>query len=337
MSFYQKYNEAKQIPFESFFSSIMEEDILRVIHKSALKESDFLTLLSPAAQPFLEAMALKAQQATIQHFGKTIQLYAPLYISDYCVNQCEYCSFSIDNEFARRRLSFAELETEAQLLAKTGIRHILVLTGESRVHASMDYLKQSIAILQKYFSSISLEIHPLDTAEYRELVQAGISGLTIYQETYNEDIYDRIHIKGPKRNYLYRIDTPERGCEAGMHKVNIGALLGLDDWRKEVFFTGLHAHYLQQKYPDTEISVSFPRIRPNLGGFQPSSEVLDQHLVQAVLAIRLFLPQAGISLSTREQPDFRDSLVRLGVTKMSAASSTAVGGYANKTNSISQF
>jgi len=218
-----------------------------------------------------------------------------------------------------------------------GLRHIILLTGESRIHSSVEYLCDTIEVMKKYFSSLSIEIQPIDTSEYKTLVAHGIDGLTVYQEVYNEEIYKQHHLKGPKRNYRYRLDAPERGCQAGMKSVNIGALLGMDDWRKEVFFTGLHARYLQKKYLHTDIALSFPRIRPNLGGFQPKVNVTDKNLVQAMLAARLLLPRAGMTLSTRESAELRRHLLPLGVTKMSAASSTVVGGYANKDHSHSQF
>ncbi|WP_028399613.1 2-iminoacetate synthase ThiH [Ectobacillus panaciterrae] len=337
MNYYKKYYEKKNLSFEDYFSSLTHEDVKHVINKTTLNELDFLTLLSPAAEPFLEDMGQKAQQVTIQHFGKVMQLFAPLYISDHCVNQCLYCSYSINNDFPRKKLTLSEIEAEAKVIAETGIEHLLILTGESRLHASIDYLKESITILKKYFSSLSIELHPLKTEEYRELIQCGITGLTVYQEVYNEDIYKQIHVKGPKRNYSYRLDTPERGCKAGISKVNIGALLGMDDWRKEVFFTGIHAAYLKHKYAETEIGIGFPRMRPHLGDFQPKTNVTDKNLLQAMIAMRLFLPESDIILSTREQPELRDHLISMGVTKMSAASSTAVGGYVNKETSHSQF
>jgi 2-iminoacetate synthase len=337
MGFYEKYCEAKNLPFEDIFSSRTKEDVERVLQKTTLNESDYLTLLSPAAESCIEEMVKKAQQLTTQHFGKEIQVFAPLYISDYCVNQCKYCSFSIINEFPRKKLTMAEIDAEAKTIADTGIKHVLIVTGESYIHASIEYLKECITVLKNYFDTISIEVHPLKTEEYQELVEHGIFGLTVHQEVYNEDIYAQIHVKGPKRNYLFRLDTPERGCQAGMRKVGIGALLGLDDWRKENFFTGLHADYIRNQYPETEIAIAFPRIRPNLGDFQPSIDVTDKNLIQSILAMRLFLPKAGITLSTRERPELRDYLIHLGITTMSAASSTAVGGYSNKQDNNSQF
>ncbi|WP_102347212.1 2-iminoacetate synthase ThiH [Bacillus sp. Marseille-P3661] len=337
MSFYEKYETVKNLPFDEIFNEIKINDVQKVLQKDTLTEQDLLVLLSPAAETCLEQIAQKAHHLTVQHFGKVIGLYAPLYITDYCVNQCKYCSFSVENNFPRRRLTMAEIEEEAQAIIEMGIKHLIILTGESRMHSSVSYLCESVDVLKKYFSSLSIEIQPLQTEEYKQLVDRGVDGLTVYQEVYNEEIYKQIHVKGPKRDFRYRLDAPERGCQAGMRSVNIGALLGMDDWRKEIFFTALHGQYLQRKYIDTDIAVSFPRLRPHLGSFQPKVDVTDKYLVQAMLAIRLFLPRAGITLSTRENAELREHLLPLGVTKMSAASSTVVGGYANKENKNSQF
>ncbi|MBO8155522.1 MAG: 2-iminoacetate synthase ThiH [Bacillaceae bacterium] len=339
MSFYDEYISLKTIPFQEFFDQITPEHVWHVLNKTdPLTNEEFLILLSPKAEHFLEEMAQKAHQLTVQHFGRTMQLFLPLYLTDYCVNKCKYCSFSFDHVFPRTKLTLDEIEKEAKVIKKKGIEHIILLTGESRIHSSVGYLKEAAEILKNYFSSISLEVQPLKTEEYRVLIEAGIDGLTVYQEVYNEDIYKDIHVKGPKRNYRFRLDTPERGCRAGMRSVNIGALLGLDDWRKEVFFTGMHAKYLQDNYLDTEISVSFPRLKPHLGSFQPNVHVTDIDLVQAMLAYRLFMPRSGITISTREAPELRNHLIPLGVTKMSAESSTTVGGYSKShTGENSQF
>lgn len=337
MSFYQVYEQIKDLPFEERFSNVKPFDVERVLKKDRLTKEDYFTLLSPAAEDYLEEMAQRAHQLTVQHFGKTMQLFLPLYVSDYCVNTCKYCSFSVDNIFPRKRLTMEEVEEEAKAIRDKGIEHIILLSGESRMHSSVDYLQEYMKVLKKYFSSVGIEIQPMDQVDYEALVESGIDGLTVYQEVYNEEIYRDIHTKGPKRDYQYRLDTPERGCRAGMRSVNIGALLGLDDWRKESFISGLHAQYLQDKYLETEIGTSFPRIRPNAGGFQPKVNVTDGNLVQAMLALRLFLPRVGITISTREHPAFRDQLIPLGVTKMSAASSTEVGGYTNPDENQSQF
>jgi len=230
-----------------------------------------------------------------------------------------------------------QVENEARAISSTGLRHILILTGESRHQTPVSYIRECVKVLTGYFRSISIEIYPLETWEYEELVEAGVDSMTIYQEVYNEETYKKVHIRGPKKNHRFRLDAPERACKAGMRSVNIGALLGLYDWRKEAFYTGLHAAYLQNKYSEVEISVSAPRLRPHVGSFQPVCEVDDRTLVQIMLALRIFMPRLGITISTRESAEFRDNLIGLGVTKMSAGSSTEVGGHTLEEKTDSQF
>jgi 2-iminoacetate synthase len=218
------------------------------------------------------------------------------------------------------------VKKEAEIIAATGLKHVLILTGESRQESPVSYIAECVRILTQYFTSISIEIYPLEESEYTELISAGVDGLTIYQEVYDTEIYAQMHPAGPKRNYRFRLEAPERACRAGMRTVNIGTLLGLNNWRKEAFFTGLHADYLQNRFPEIEISISPPRIRPHLGGFQPAFKVSDRNLVQYMVAFRLFMPRGGITISTRESSGLRDHLVKLGATKMSAGSCTAVGG-----------
>ena len=308
-----------------------------IINKDILSPEDFAQLLSPQALPYLEDMAQRAHALTVAHFGKTIQLYTPLYLSDYCENECVYCGFNVTNAFKRRKLSLEEVEAEARAIAALGFKHILILTGESRNNSPVSYIKDCVLVLKKYFSSISIEVYALDESEYGELVVAGVDGLTIYQETYNRELYYQLHKKGPKKDFEFRLMAPERGARAGVHFINIGALLGLGDWRKEALAVGLHACELQKKYPAVDISVSFPRIRPNLSGFKPAFTVSDQDLVQAITAMRLFLPRCGITISTREDSALRDNLIPLGVTRMSAQSSTAVGGHARDIQGAGQF
>ncbi|GEL76721.1 2-iminoacetate synthase ThiH [Tenuibacillus multivorans] len=337
MSFYDVLEKIKDQPIERMLDNVQHQDVERVLQKNRITEEDYFMLLSLAAEDYLEDMAQKAHQLTVKNFGNTMQLFLPLYVSDYCVNTCKYCSFSVDNVFPRRILTMEEVEKEAKAISEMGIEHIIILSGESMMHSSVKYLKQCLKVLTKYFSSIGLEIQPLDTDQYQELVDSGIDGLTVYQEVYDEEIYRELHTKGPKRFFKYRLDTPERGCEAGMRSVSIAALLGLNDWRRESYITGLHAQYLQDKYLDVEVGVAFPRIRPNAGSFQPKVNVTDKNLVQAMLAYRIFQPRSGITVSTREAPEFRDQLIPLGTTKMSAASSTVVGGYTEPDNTQSQF
>jgi len=329
MSFYEERKKYDNFNFELFFDQVTDAGIKKILSKNRLTEVDYLTLLSPRAEKYLEEMAQKAHRLTIQHFGRVIFLYTPMYLSNYCVNQCVYCGFKVHNKLERKKLTPAEVEQEAQIIAGTGLKHVLILTGESRLKSPVSYIKECVEILKKYFTSISIEIYPLEENEYAELVSAGVDGITIYQEVYNEEEYAELHPAGPKRNYRFRLEAPERACRAGMRTVNVGALLGLGQWRREAFFTGLHADYLQNIFPDVEVSISPPRMRPQLGGFLPKVEVSDKNLVQYILAFRLFMPRGGITISTRERAELRDRLIRLGITRMSAGSCTAVGGRSN--------
>jgi len=233
----------------------------------------------------------------------------------------------VHNKIDRHILSTNEIEREAKTIAATGLKHILILTGESAHHTPVSYIVDAVKILRKYFESISIEIYPLTEEEYMQVIEAGADGLTIYQEVYNPGIYDEVHVSGPKKNYEFRLQAPERAAVKGIRSVNIGALLGLDDWRLETFKTAWHASYLQKKYPELELAVSMPRIRPCAGGYQVDHPVDDRAFVQIMLALGCFLPSVGITISTREQADFRNHLVRLGATKLSAGVSTSVGGH----------
>lgn len=328
MTFYEQLTNHQAFP--DGFDRINSVQVQKSLSKSRLDSQDFMALLSPGASGFLEEMAQKAQKLTERHFGRNILLYAPLYLSNYCVNHCTYCGFRLDNKINRSRLTPEELLHEARAISRTGLKHILILTGESRAHSPVSYIKDCITRLTPFFPSVSIEIYPLETAEYRELIEAGADGITIYQECYDPNIYRELHPRGPKSDFRFRLEAPERAGQAGIRTINIGALLGLADWRKEAFITGVHANYLQNKFPEVEISVSFPRMRPYYGGMEPPFPVPDRDLVQIILAFRLFLPRVGITLSTREEGELRDHLIKLGVTKMSAGSSTTVGGYSGK-------
>lgn len=320
------------------FTDIREKDIWEALSSEHLGPENLLALLSPLAQNYLEEMAQKAHNLTIRHFGRAVGLYTPLYLANYCTNHCAYCSFSVMNAIARQKLSLVEVEEEGKAIAATGLQHLLLLTGESRQETSPEYLKECTGVLRGYFASLGIEVYPLAEEEYRGLYAAGIDSLTIYQEVYDEDIYRSVHLSGPKRNYLFRLDAPERACRAGIPGINIGALLGLGEWRQEAFFTALHAAYLQKNYPSVELGLSIPRMRPHIGGYEPQFPVADRELVQILLAYRLYLPQVGISLSTREKASFRDALLPLGITRMSAGSVTSVGGHVVAAeNGSSQF
>lgn len=314
-------------------------DVERALSRERLDEVDLLALLSPAAEPYLEEMAQKAHWLTVRNFGRTISLFTPLYLANYCGNQCAYCSYNAYNQIQRRKLNLEEVQKEGKAIAETGLQHLLLLTGESRQKSGPDYIKDCVKVLRPYFVSIGIEVYPLEEEEYRMLYEAGVDAFTMFQEAYDQEVYAAVHLAGPKRNHRYRLDAPERACGAGIPSVNIGALLGLAEWRNETFFTALHAEYLQKNYPGVELAISVPRLRPHVGTFQPtSSTVTDAVLVQIILAYRLFLPRVGITLSTRESPELREALLPLGITKMSAGSLTSVGGYSDETEAgSSQF
>jgi 2-iminoacetate synthase len=318
-------------------SGVTRNMVLESVANPRPAVEDFLIMLSPAARSCLEEMAVRARQLTLQYFGRTILLYTPLYLSNYCSNRCVYCGFNTENTIPRRQLSLDEVRAEAEAIAETGLKHILILTGEARGKASPEYIGQCAEVLAEYFSSISIEVYALAEDEYRGLTRVGVDGMTIYQETYNELLYPELHPAGPKRDFRFRLDAPERACRAGMHSVNIGALLGLDHWRRDAFLTGVHAAWLMEHFPGTDIAVSPPRMRPHAGTFQPTCTVSDPEMVQVMLAMRLFLPRVGMTISTRESATFRENILPLGVTKMSAGSCTAVGGHVTDDEQVGQF
>jgi len=326
MSFFDIHTSYANFDFDGFLAGVTAADIGRAIAAERLAPLDYLALLSQAATAHLEAMAQRAHELTTRHFGRTVQLFTPLYLSNHCVNGCRYCGFNATTPLARKALTLDEVEAEAKAIAATGLKHILILTGESQTHSPVSYLADCTAILRRYFASACVEVYPLTEEEYRELVRAGVDGMTLFQETYDPTVYAFMHPKGPKRVYRNRLEAPERAGRAGLRTLGIGALLGLADWRIEAFFTGLHADFLQRTFPETEVSISTPRMRPQGGDFLPPVAVSDTDLVQYILAFRLFMPRAGITISTRERPELRDRLPALGVTRLSAGVSTAVGG-----------
>jgi len=336
MSFVSILEKYENLTFEEYLNNLKKDKIIKSLKKEKKNEWDFLNLLSPQAFELIEEMAKEAHKLTIQYFGKVIQLYVPLYVSDYCSNSCIYCGFSALNKTERKKLSIREVEENAMEIAKTGIKHIIFLTGESPEITPLSYLIDVTRVLKKYFSSISIEVYPLEIDDYKELIKEGVDGLTIYQETYDKKVYNEVHLAGRKKDYYYRLETPERGCKAGFRRVNIGALYGLANPIKDAFFTGLHAKYLQDTYLDIEISVSFPRLNPAEGCFTPNFRLDDKGFVQFILALRLFLPRCGITISTRERKEMRDNLIGLGITRMSAGSKTDVGGYV-RPDKLKQF
>lgn len=328
MSFFNIIEQYRTFEFTQFFNSVTSVDVERSLAKNTLNTFDFLNLLSPAAAGHLETMAQKAHQMTVQQFGRTIQMFIPLYISNHCTNHCRYCGFNHSNKIARRTLTLDQIETEAVAIASTGMQHVLFLTGEAPHVTPMSYLVEVTRRLKRFFASVAIEIYPLEVEEYRQLWEAGADGMTLFQETYDQCVYRQVHPMGRKRDFHWRLNAPERAAQGGMRIVNIGPLLGLAEPRSEIFFTGLHARYLEDRYLETEVAVSLPRFNQAEGNFTPDYLVDDRSFVQFMTALRLFLPRAGLTISTRETAAFRDRLLPLGVTRYSAGSSTGVGGYA---------
>jgi 2-iminoacetate synthase len=288
---------------------------------------DFARLISPAAGKLLDELCHRSQQLTRQRFGKTIRLFAPLYLSNECVNNCSYCGFSRDNPILRVTLTPDEVESEISALARQGFRNVLLVAGEHPKFVSNGYLAECIERCHRTMPGVSLELGPMETEDYRGMVAAGSEGLVVYQESYERGVYGRMHTAGPKRNFDWRLETPERAYEAGFRRLGIGALFGLADWRYEALSVAAHAQYLLRHCWKAQVTISLPRLRPCAGEFQPLTNFNDRELAQLICAFRLLLPDVGIVLSTREPARLRDGLVPIGITTMSAGSHTEPGGY----------
>jgi 2-iminoacetate synthase len=303
------------------------DQLPEILRKTERTLTDFAALISPAAALSLEQLCRKSQQLTQQRFGKVIRLFAPLYLSNECINNCQYCGFSRDNPILRVTLSVEDVMREGQALLEQGFRTILLVSGEHPKFVSNGYLQQCIETLHDEVPSLSLEIGPMETADYEPLVQAGAEGLVVYQETYDREVYAHMHTAGPKRNFDWRMETAERAYAAGFRRLGIGALFGLSDWRLEAISVAAHARYLLRNCWKAQVTVSLPRLRPCAGAFQPLTNLSDRELVQLVCAFRLMFPDAGLVLSTREPARLRDGLMPLGITLLSAGSHTEPGGY----------
>ncbi len=310
------------------YNIFTEQDIINALNSDRLSVRDFQALLSPAAEPFLEEIAQKAQSVTRKHFGNSVMMFTPVYISNYCENHCVYCGFNCHNKISRAKLDFDEIDREFQSVAKTGLQEILILTGESRKMSDVKYIGEACKIARKYFSSVGLEVYPMNTGEYAYLHECGADYVTVFQETYNSDKYETLHLAGHKRVFPYRFYAQERAIKGGMRGAGFAALLGLDDFRKDAFATGYHAYLLQQKYPHAEISISCPRLRPiiNNDSINPK-DVSERRLLQVICAYRLFLPFAGITISTRESATFRKNVIAIAATKISGGVNTGIGGH----------
>ena len=306
-------------------------DVLRALRKDILSPEDFGALLSPAALPFLEQMAQRAQAETRKHFGNSVQMFTPLYIANYCENYCIYCGFNCYNNIRRKKLTFEEIEHEMQVIAKTGMEEILILTGESRAYSDVKYIGEAVKIARKYFRNIGIEIYPVNVDEYKYLHECGVDYVTVFQETYNTDKYETLHLMGHKRVWPYRFDAQERALMGGMRGAGFSALLGLDDFRKDALATALHVYYINRKYPHAELSLSCPRLRPivNNDKINPR-DVGEKELCQVLCAYRIFLPFAGITVSSRESAAFRNGITKICATKVSAGVSTGIGDHEEK-------
>ncbi|MDY3547249.1 2-iminoacetate synthase ThiH [Riemerella anatipestifer] len=314
-----------------------EKEVRQALAHSKRNLEDFKALIAPAAKPYLEQMAQESHLKTRKRFGNTIQMYAPMYLSNECHNICTYCGFSFTNQIPRRTLTDDEILKEAQFIKNKGYEHILLVTGEANRTVGIDYLENAIRLLRPYFANISIEVQPLNQEEYERLKKAGLYATLVYQETYHRETYRQHHPKGKKSNFDFRLETPDRLGRAGLHKIGIGALLGLEDWRADSFFTALHLKYLQKRYWKTKYSISFPRLRPFSGGLEPKVAMSDADLVQLICAYRLLDEDIELSISTRESAKFRDHIVHLGITSMSAESKTNPGGYVVEPQSLEQF
>jgi 2-iminoacetate synthase len=327
VSFVAEFNS---LPLQSFVKRSLDANASSVHEsraKAKLSLNDFAALISPVGNELLETLSARSQKITQQRFGKVIRLFAPLYVSNECINNCAYCGFSRDNAILRVTLSIEDVLREARELKQQGFRNILLVAGEHPKFVSNNYLRDCVAALHAEIPSVSLEVGPMETDEYRPIVAAGADGLVVYQETYDRNIYDAMHTAGPKKNFDWRLETAERAYAAGFRRLGIGALFGLADWRYEAICVAAHADFLLRHCWKAQVTISLPRLRPCAGEFQPLTHMTDRELVQLVCAFRLMFPDAGLVLSTREPARLRDGLIPLGITLVSAGSHTEPGGY----------
>lgn len=307
------------------------QDVKAALEHERCSIEDFKALLSPAAEPFLEQMAQRARMETSKHFGNTVYLFTPLYIANYCENYCVYCGFNCYNHINRMKLTMEQVEHEMKVIAKSGMEEILILTGESRGHSDVTYIGEACKLARKYFRMVGLEIYPVNTDEYRYLHECGADYVTVFQETYDTQKYEQLHLSGHKRVWPYRFNAQERALQGGMRGVAFSALLGLSDFRKDALASALHVYYLQRKYPHAEMSLSCPRLRPIINNDRINPlDVHEKQLCQIICAYRIFLPYVGITVSSRESAQFRNGIVKIAATKVSAGVSTGIGDHENK-------
>lgn len=313
------------------YSAYTAADVRAALANENCTVEDFKALLSPAAEPFLEKMAERARLETQKHFGNTVYLFTPLYIANYCENYCVYCGFNCYNDIRRMKLDMEQIEREMKIISESGMEEILILTGESRAQSSIEYIGEACKLARKYFRMVGIEIYPVNTDEYRYLHECGVDYVTVFQETYDSDRYEQLHLLGHKRVFPYRFDAQERALMGGMRGIACSALLGLSDFRKDALASALHVYYLQRKYPHAEISLSCPRLRPIINNEKINPlDVHERQLCQVLCAYRIFLPFCGITVSSRESESFRNGIVKIAATKVSAGVSTGIGDHESK-------
>lgn len=314
------------------------QDVERALNSNQCSLEDFIALISPAAERYLEPMAQKAQRLTRQRFGNTVSFYLPLYLSNVCNNDCTYCGFSMSNRIKRKILSEEEILAECEAIKRLGYSSLLLVTGEHGTKVGMDYFRHVFSLVRPQFATLQMEVQPLETAEYAELKSLGLDGVMVYQETYHSSEYGKHHLHGNKTDFFHRLDTHDRLGEAGIDRIGLGVLTGLSfDWRTDTYFLAEHLNFLQYRYWKSRYSISFPRLRPCAGGIEPASLMSDKQLLQVICAFRLFAPEVELSLSTREEPSFRDNVIPIAITSVSAGSKTQPGGYANPKKELDQF
>lgn len=315
------------------YNSFLDKDIEEALSKDYLSIKDFQALLSPKAMDYLEEIAQKAKTFRERYFGNSVYMFTPLYISNYCDNYCVYCGFNSHNKIKRAKLDLEQIEQELKEIAKSGLEEILILTGESEKYSNIEYIGEACKLARKYFNNVGIEIYPVNVKDYEYLNSCGADYVTVFQETYNNEKYKKLHLEGHKKVFSYRFNSQERALMGGMRGVAFGALLGLDDFRKDAFATGYHAYLLQKKYPHAEISISCPRLRPVINNIEIEKEIVsEKELFQIVCAYRLFLPFTNITISTRENPNFRDNIIKIAATKISAGVDTGIGAHTNCSN-----
>lgn len=337
MSFVERFNQLNWDDISLSIYAKTARDVERALAKSKRDLEDFKALISPAAEPYLEQMAQQSYTLTRQRFGNTMGMYIPLYLSNLCANACTYCGFSMENRIKRRTLDRQEVQAEVDAIKRMKFDSVLLVTGEHETKVGMNYFRDMLPVIKPHFNYLAMEVQPLDQHCYEELKTLGLDAVMVYQETYHPSTYAQHHLRGKKMDFIYRLETPDRLARAGIDKIGLGALIGLEEWRTDCFYVAAHLDYLERTYWQTRYSISFPRLRPCAGALQPKSVMSDKQLVQLICAYRLFNQEVELSLSTREQPLFRDNVLPLGITSMSAASKTQPGGYALAEKELEQF